>query len=76
MQFQYKIDTLRKESLFIEEYCTKMKMLSNKLICNGDKITEKDLLMKILNGQRYAYLNLASIITTNKMDYDDAYAGC
>lgn len=53
-----------------------MKMLSNKLICDGDKITEKDLLTKILNGQKYAYVNLASIIPTNKMDYDDAYAGC
>lgn len=53
-----------------------MKILTNKLTCDDDKITEKDLLMRILNELRYGYLNLASIITANKMDYDDAFAGC
>ncbi|KAL9444444.1 hypothetical protein AB3S75_017603 [Citrus x aurantiifolia] len=51
-----------------------MKLLANKLACAGDIITEKDLLMRILNGLGPSYLDLASIITTNKMSYDDAYA--
>ncbi|KAH9779612.1 retrovirus-related pol polyprotein from transposon RE2 [Citrus sinensis] len=58
----------------VEEYCAKMKLLANKLACVGDVITEKDLLMRVLNGLGSGYLDLASIITTNKMSYDDAYA--
>ena len=58
----------------IEEYCAKMKLLANKLACAGDIIIEKDLLMMVLNGLGSGYLDLASIITANKMSYDDAYA--
>ncbi|KAL9444252.1 hypothetical protein AB3S75_017436 [Citrus x aurantiifolia] len=58
----------------VEEYCSKMKTLVNKLACTGDNITEKDLLIKTLNGLGSGYLDLASIITANKMNFDDAYA--
>ena len=51
-----------------------MKILANKLACAGDNITEKDLLIRTLNGLGSGYLDLASIITANKMSYDDAYA--
>ena len=74
MQLRYELDTLRKESMSIEEYCSKMKILANKLACAGDNITEKDLLIRTLNGLGSGYLDLASIITANKMSYDDAYA--
>ncbi|KAL9441372.1 hypothetical protein AB3S75_019956 [Citrus x aurantiifolia] len=74
MQLRYELDTLRKESMSVEEYCSKMKTLVNKLACTGDNITEKDLLIKTLNGLGSGYLDLASIITTNKMNFDDAYA--
>ena len=47
MQLHYEMNMLVNE---IEEYCAKMKMLANKLTSAGDKITEKDLLMMILNG--------------------------
>lgn len=47
MQLQYEMNMLANE---IEEYCAKMKMLANKLTFAGDNITEKDLLMMILNG--------------------------
>ncbi|KAL9413756.1 hypothetical protein AB3S75_042279 [Citrus x aurantiifolia] len=74
MQLRYEMNILRKDSMNIEEYCAKMKLLANKLACAGDIITEKDLLMRILNGLGSGYLDLASIITANKMSYDDAYA--
>ncbi|KAL9440592.1 hypothetical protein AB3S75_019290 [Citrus x aurantiifolia] len=51
-----------------------MKMLADKLACAGDSITGKDLLMRIPNGLGSGYLDLAYIITANKMDYDEAYA--
>ena len=51
-----------------------MIMLSKKLTCAGDNISEKDLLIRTLNGLGSGYLDLASIITANKMSYDDAYA--
>ena len=51
-----------------------MKVLANKLACAGDNITDKDLLIRTLNGLGSGYLDLASIITANKMNYDDAYA--
>ncbi|KAH9723964.1 retrovirus-related pol polyprotein from transposon RE2 [Citrus sinensis] len=50
------------------------KVLANKLACAGDNITEKDLLIRTLNGLGSGYLDLTSIITANKMNYDDAYA--
>ncbi|KAH9753212.1 retrovirus-related pol polyprotein from transposon RE1 [Citrus sinensis] len=74
MQLRYEMNILRKDSMNIEEYCAKMKLLANKLACAGDIITEKDMLMRILNGLGSGYLDLASIITANKMSYDDAYA--
>lgn len=51
-----------------------MKVVANKLTCAGDNITKKDLSIRTLNGLKLGYLDLASIITTNKMSYDDAYA--
>ncbi|KAL9438517.1 hypothetical protein AB3S75_024229 [Citrus x aurantiifolia] len=74
MQLRYEMNILRKDSMNVEEYCAKMKLLANKLACAGDVITEKDLLMRVLNGLGSGYLDLASIITANKMSYDDAYA--
>ena len=58
----------------VEEYCLKVKALADKLACAGSHISEKDLLIQILNGLGHGYLDLASIITTNKMSYNDAYA--
>lgn len=49
-------------------------MLANKLACFGDSITRKDLLMRILNDLRLGNLDLTSITTVNKIDYDEAYA--
>ena len=51
-----------------------MKLLANKLACAGDIITEKDFLIRVLNGLGPGYLDPVSIITTNKMSYDGAYA--
>ncbi|KAL9409437.1 hypothetical protein AB3S75_047767 [Citrus x aurantiifolia] len=51
-----------------------MKILANKLACAGDNITGKDMLIRTLNGLGSSYLDLASIITANKMSYDDVYA--
>lgn len=51
-----------------------MKVLANKLACAGDNITKTDPSIRTLNGLRLGYLDLASIIITNKMSYDDAYA--
>ena len=73
MQLRYEMNILRKDSMSIEEYCGKIKMLADKLACAGDSITGKDLLMS-LDGLGSSYLDLASIITANKMDYDEAYA--
>lgn len=50
-----------------------MKLFANKLACVGDNITEKELLMRILNGLRPGYLNPISIIIANKMGDDEAY---
>ncbi|KAK9179785.1 hypothetical protein WN943_028990 [Citrus x changshan-huyou] len=72
MQLRYEMNILRKDSMNVEEYCAKMKLLANKLACAGDVITENDLLMRVLNGLGSGYLDLASIITANKMSYDDA----
>lgn len=74
MHLIYELDTLIKESMSVKEYCAKMKLLANKLACTGDNITERELLMRILNGLGSRYLDLASIITTNKIGYDDAFA--
>ena len=37
-------------------------------------MSERDLLMQVLNRLGTGYLDLASIITANKMFYNDAYA--
>ena len=67
MQLRYEMNILRKDSMNVEEYCAKMKLLANKLACAGDIITEKDLSMRVLNGLGPGYLDLALIITANKM---------
>lgn len=67
IQLRYELDYLRKESMSIEEYYVKMKLLANKFACVCDSITAKELLMRILNGLGSGYLDLASIITNNKM---------
>lgn len=74
MQLCYEMNILRKDSMTIKEYCAKMKLLANKLVYTSDTITEKDLLMRILNGLGPSYLDLASIITINKLCYNDTYA--
>lgn len=58
----------------IEEYCLKVKVVADKLACDRSLISDKDLLMQILNGLGPGYLDLASIITANKMSCDDACA--
>lgn len=65
------MDTSREESMYVDEYCAKMKLLSNKITCASDNITEKELLMRILNGLGFGYLDLASIIIINKMRYNN-----
>ncbi|KAL9448035.1 hypothetical protein AB3S75_015497 [Citrus x aurantiifolia] len=58
----------------VEEYYLKVKVVADKLACVGSLVYEKYLLMQILNGLGPGYLDLALIITANKMSYDDAYA--
>ncbi|KAH9696661.1 retrovirus-related pol polyprotein from transposon RE2 [Citrus sinensis] len=74
MQLRYELNVLGKESMSVEEYCLKVKILADKLACAGSPMSERDLLMQVLNGLGTGYLDLASIITANKMSYDDAYA--
>ena len=50
----------------------KVKALVDKLVCAGSLISEKDLLIQILNALGLGHLDLASIITAKKMTYDDA----
>ena len=43
LQLRYELNTLKKESLNVEDYCIKMKSIANKLASAGSPITEKDL---------------------------------
>ncbi|ESR44791.1 hypothetical protein CICLE_v10003509mg [Citrus x clementina] len=74
MHLRYELNVLRKESMSVEEYCLKVKILADKLACAGSPMSKRDLLMQVLNGLGTGYLDLASIIIANKMSYDDAYA--
>ncbi|KDO41770.1 hypothetical protein CISIN_1g039115mg [Citrus sinensis] len=56
------------------EYCLKMKQVTDKLACAGSPVLYRDMLKQILNGLGAGYLDLATFITTSKLDYDDAYA--
>ena len=74
MQLRYEMNVLRKKNISIEEYYLKVKVVVDKLACAGSYVSEKDLLMQILNGLGPGFLDLASIIIANRMSYDDAYA--
>ncbi|KAH9659782.1 Receptor-like protein 13 [Citrus sinensis] len=74
LQLRYELNTLRKESMSIEDYCIKMKIVADKLASAGSPIIEKDLMLTILNGLGAGYRDIATFITGSKMDYDDAYA--
>ena len=50
MQLRYKMSVLRKESMTVEEYCLKVKILADKLTCVGSPLSERDLLMQVLDG--------------------------
>ena len=41
LQLKYELNTLKKESLSIEDYCVKMKAITDKLASAGSSITEK-----------------------------------
>lgn len=58
----------------VKEYFANIKLLAYKLSCDGDNITKKNLLMRILIGLGHAYLDLTLIITSNRMCYNDTYA--
>ena len=74
LQLKYELNTLKKESLNVEDYCIKMKSIANKLASAGSPITEKDLMLTILNGLGSGFRDIATFITRSKMEYDDAYA--
>ena len=67
MQLRYETSVLRKESMTVEEYCLKVKILVDKLSCAGSPLSKRDLLMQVLNGLGPGYLDLNSIITADKM---------
>ncbi|KAH9725755.1 retrovirus-related pol polyprotein from transposon RE2 [Citrus sinensis] len=74
LQLRYELNTIKKEALSIEDYCIKMKSIADKLISAGSPITEKDLMLTILNGLGSGYRDIATFITGSKMEFDDAYA--
>ncbi|KAH9782587.1 hypothetical protein KPL71_008966 [Citrus sinensis] len=74
LQIKYEINTLKKESMNVEDYCMKMKALADKLACAGSPLNDRELLLHILNGLGPGNLDLASFITACRMDFDDAYA--
>ena len=74
LQLRYELNTLKKESLNVEDYCIKMKSIADKLASAGSPITEKDLMLTILNGLGSGFRDIATFITGSKMEYDDAYA--
>lgn len=63
------MNVFRKESMSIKEYCLKVKILADELACGGDSLSERDLLIQVLNGLASIYLDLASITIANKMTY-------
>ncbi|KAH9652235.1 retrovirus-related pol polyprotein from transposon RE1 [Citrus sinensis] len=74
LQLRYELNTIKKEALSIEDYCIKMKSIADKLTSGGSPITEKDLMLTILNGLGSGYRDIATFITGSKMEFDDAYA--
>ena len=74
LQIKYEINTLKKESMNVEDYCMKMKALVDKLACAGSPLNDRELLLHILNGLGPGYLDLASFITACRMDFDYANA--
>ena len=74
LQLRYELNTLKKESLSIEDYCVKMKAIADKLASAGSSITEKDLMLTILNGLGSGYRDIATFITGSRMEFDNAYA--
>ena len=74
LQLRYEFNTLKMESLNVEDYCIKMKSIANKLASTASPITEKDLMLTILNGLGPGFRNIATFITESKMECDDTYA--
>ncbi|GAY53191.1 hypothetical protein CUMW_147500 [Citrus unshiu] len=62
LQLRYELNTLRKESMSIEDYCIKMKIVADKLASAGSPITVKDLMLTILNSLGAGYRDIATFI--------------
>ena len=73
LQLRYELNTIKKEALSVEYYCIKMKSIADKLTIVGSPIIEKDMMLTILNGLRSGYRDIATFITSSKMEFDDAY---
>ena len=63
LQLIYELNTLKNESLSVEDYCIKMKAIADKLASVGSPITEKDFMLIILNGLGPGYRDIATFIT-------------
>ncbi|KDO39845.1 hypothetical protein CISIN_1g045423mg, partial [Citrus sinensis] len=74
LRLRYELNTIKNEALSIEDYCIKMKSIADELASAGSPITEKDLMLTILNGLGSGYRDIATFITGSKMEFDDAYA--
>lgn len=51
-----------------------MKFIADKLASAGSPITKKDLMLTILNRLGSNYRDIATFITSSKMEFDDTYA--
>ncbi|KAH9725226.1 hypothetical protein KPL70_007794 [Citrus sinensis] len=74
LQLRYELNIIKKEALRIEDYCIKMKSIADTLASAGSPITEKDMMLTMLNGLGSGYRDIATFITGSKMEFDDAYA--
>ena len=69
LQLRYELNTLRKESMSIEDYYIKMKNVADKLASARSPITEKDLMLTILNSLGAGYRLVLKWTTMMLMHY-------
>lgn len=74
LQLWYELNTLKNESLSVENYYIKIKAIADKLISANSPIIDKDLMLTILNGLGSGFYDIATLITGSHMKFNDAYA--
>ena len=69
-QLKQQLRSVKKDSMSINDYILKIKTIGHSLVAIGESLSDKDLLLVILNGLDHEYETVVSLITYQMDEID------